>query len=357
MNFKISERGSTIPEVDRVYGSALISESIKQRICVEKGTIDPVYKEWDKIKRSLHNYEYIYTSSTLSKNVAHINPVSRSYFKMKEMIQACDISVDMYRIACLAEAPGGFIQSLLEENISEIHGVTLVSEDPRVPYWNRGLREDPRVVFQFGSQNNGDLYDFKNIVSLISHMKPHSMDLVTGDGGFDNSHDYNRQEINSLRLIYSEIYLALHLQALGGTFICKVFDTFEAETIMLLYILSCCYETLDFYKPSVSRISNSEKYVVCKGYKGYSVKVMNHMTHHFTDTNIDVGVPREFMKLIHDFNETYAELQINTIQKGLQKIKKRDYHKYPSTFQIQIAKQWCETYKVPINHSCRYLLK
>ena len=190
MNFEISDGSQEIKVSECLYGDNIVNHTIKERVCKAKGNIDPVYKEWDKIKRSLHTYEYIYTSSSQNKNVALVNPVSRSYFKMKEMMHECIGCVDNYRVTCLAEAPGGFIQSLLEEDVSEIHGVTLVSDDPRVPYWNRSLRKDSRVTFQFGALETGDLYDYTNILSLISVMKKHSMNLVTGDGGFDNSHDY-----------------------------------------------------------------------------------------------------------------------------------------------------------------------
>ena len=51
------------------------------------------------------------------------------------------------------------------------------------------------------------------------------MDIITGDGGFDFSIDYNKQEILAVRLIFTQIVYALHLQKKGGTFILKIFDT------------------------------------------------------------------------------------------------------------------------------------
>ena len=67
--------------------------------------------------------------------------------------------------------------------------------------------------------------------------------------------------------MYAEIYLALICLKEGGTYILKIFDIFNLNTIQLIYILSICFEEIFFIKPKTSRPSNSEKYVVCKNYK------------------------------------------------------------------------------------------
>ena len=54
--------------------------------------------------------------------------------------------------------------------------------------------------------------------------------------------------MNSLKLIYGEIFMALNLQSNEGTFICKIFDIFLKETISLLYILYLSYDTLIIHK-------------------------------------------------------------------------------------------------------------
>jgi hypothetical protein len=182
-----------------------------------------------------------------------------------------------------------------------------------------------------------------------------SVPLITGDGGFDNSGDYNHQEENSLRLIYSEICLALLLQKEGGTFICKLFDTFESETISLLYLLHESYETLSFYKPGVSRWSNSEKYVVCQGFKGYPIPMMNRMLRHFETGGLHYEVPPGFYWRILEVVRRYGETQMWSIQKGLDAIRHKAFAKGPTPLQLKIAKGWCLAYDVPLNAHCRYL--
>ena len=48
-----------------------------------KSLIDDYPKEWEIIKKKIHEYEYIYTSSYYKKNISRISPISRSYFKLK----------------------------------------------------------------------------------------------------------------------------------------------------------------------------------------------------------------------------------------------------------------------------------
>ena len=43
-------------------------------------------KKWELAKKFHNNYEYIYTSSNIQKNVCKVLPISRSYFKILEII-------------------------------------------------------------------------------------------------------------------------------------------------------------------------------------------------------------------------------------------------------------------------------
>ena len=60
---------------------------------------------------------------------------------------------------------------------------------------------------------------------------------------------------------------AITMQKKGGTFVLKVFDLFLKPSVQLLYLLSCCYEQVYIIKPYTSRTANSERYVICKGFK------------------------------------------------------------------------------------------
>ena len=165
-----------------------IFNDLSKKLCDIKKLIDEYPQMWEKVKKNIHDYEYVYTSSFYKKNIAKKIPYSRSYFKMKEIIHHYDIKLLNNNICTIAEAPGGFIQCLLEEyNNIMINAITLISKDKKVPFWNKKLINHKNIKFHTGVYNNGDLYNLNNVLSMIKHIGKESCYLVTGDGGFDNS--------------------------------------------------------------------------------------------------------------------------------------------------------------------------
>ena len=150
--------------------------------------------------------------------------------------------------------------------------------------------------------------------------------------------------------------MAINLQKKGGVFICKIFDTFSENTQKMLYILQLSYETIYFYKPCISRLSNSEKYIICCNFKGYNTEIVNKMIHHFTEEiNIDLDLDIDFKNILYKYNCLYTSIQIDQINEGINLIQKNNIRKYPSKDQIKKAKEWCQKYNVPINYNCFYL--
>ena len=288
-----------------------------------------------------------------------MNPISRSFFKLKEIIIHFNIiKNDEYINAfCMAEAPGGFIQCLQDYKINTIYGTTLLSKiDKDIPKWNHRISRYKNIELLYGIKQNGDICDLKNILSLINTIQKDSLYLITGDGGFDYSNDYNKQEINSLPLIYSEILLALNLQKRGGCFICKIFDIFDEKTIQLVYFLSLQYHKFYIYKPCMSRLTNSEKYLVCIDYKGYNKDKINQLIHGFKNKDLNIQVDSNFYQQIHLYNQKYIQNQVMNINNGIH-IMNKNNRVTPSKEQIICAINWCKKYNIPINHDCIYLNK
>ena len=323
-----------------------------ENVGTEKSKIDENPRKWSLIKKIINEYEYIYTSPNPNKNIAAIYPYSRSYFKMKEIINNFNILKDLNNIFCIAEAPGGFIQCFLDYSNVEIVATSLLSGDKNIPYWNKNLLNNGKLSFQYGIKDNGDITDTNNLLSMVKDKK-NCYDIITADGGFDYSTNYNNQERDSLKLIRSEIFLAVNTQKIGGCFICKLFDIFLKETIHLIYILSLLYENIYFHKPSVSRLSNSEKYIICIGYKGYNTELINILFRGFF-SEIDYKCSKDFLNKIRIYNEYYLEKQINKIDEGI-KLFNRPLKVYPTKEQIQKTLEWCDKNEIEINHKCYYL--
>jgi len=337
----------------------ILNTDLYQRINTKKKDIDSVRYYWGKAKKISNDYEYIYTSSNFKKNISSIIPVSRSFFKLREIIY--DYHLDISGVSsCVAEAPGGFIQSLLNHSddnkvsVTKIYGITLISDDRDIPYWNSTIIKHTKVEVSTGLDGTGNLYKLPNILSFIKTCGKGTCQLVTADGGFDYTSDFE-QELSSYKLFYSEIMIAINIQKEGGAFICKLFDLFYTSTLQLLFLLYISYETISFIKPVSSRQSNSEKYIVCRDFKGYNKDISNIMCMNFGKDIMNIQLPEEFVEIIDSYHREFINSQINKIDMTLDVISKNKYNDKPTYKQIDLAKKWCSKYGIPINKQCQYL--
>lgn len=311
-----------------------------------KSKIDKNPKKWNHIKKYINDYEYIYSSSKITKNVSSIKVISRSYFKILEMVQDFNVTITG-KVHCIAEAPGGFVQ-YLSNNIPNIHiyGITLQKiGDNKIPHWNRIIENDPNVTILNGVDNTGDIYKLENILDYIKIVGKNKSCFVTGDGGFDYTDNFSNQEILSYNLIFSEILMSLLLLKEGGCFICKIFDFFTLETKKLLYLLYLSYEEVHIYKPSISRNTNSEKYIFCRNYKGYNKENINMMLHCF-HKELNISVPDDFIYVIDKYSISYTKQQILEIDMGINYFN-RTITNFARKKQLELAKEWCKKYNVP----------
>ena len=345
--------------IDDSISNKLVDSELFTKLTNKKKQIDHVQHKWDSAKKISNDYEYIYTSSNMRKNISSLIPVSRSFFKLREIIYDMQLSIP-HTCGCIAEAPGGFIQSIhtfSKENnhkINDIFTITLIKDDKDIPYWKSSLLHNSSIHFCQGKDETGDIYKLCNVIDFIRFTGKNSCCLVTADGGFDYTKDFE-QELSSYKLFYSEIMINLHIQQIGGTFICKLFDLFWYSTLQLIYILYLSYETISFIKPSTSRQSNSEKYIVCQGYKGYNKEINNIMTRYFGKDCLPIKLPIEFIDIIKSYHTLYVNYQINHIEATLQLITQRRNLDKPSQRQIKLAIEWCKKYKIPVNKNCYYL--
>jgi len=219
--------------------------------------------------------------------------LSRAFYKMWEILFLFGVA-DKKELtyAALAEGPGAFIQAVINyreklgSGVSQdkIFGVTIHPEKGKfiemgkqfLGFYNShtpGLINIHETVStkkakSHGTKTNGDITQVKTISIFkkdIEKSKTYA-DLVTADGGFDWD-DENFQEQEGYQLILGEIVGALRVQAKSGNFVLKIFETFTIPSIKLIYLLSTFYEETYIYKPFFSRASNSEKYIICKGFK------------------------------------------------------------------------------------------
>ena len=450
---------------------------------------------WEEVKKHTNPYEFIYAFNTKHKgndyrSVSMIKPLSRSFFKMIEMIhEFCPhilnedtikskekdyqksrkknkqimfedndndnndnndnhyndnenlneendnndkrkLNEDLLSILIsvhIAEGPGGFIEAVrfVRKGKYDDHafGMTLIDNKynnnfhtyngeqgletfknkgargaealalkplvlkplalkPLVPGWkqsNHFLLNNPEVHIINGADGTGDIYKPENIHFLNNEMREigegsregnrecSGAHLITADGGFDFSVEYNYQEQSSCKLIFSQILAAIKCQRIGGTFICKFFDINLYFTVEMLYLLYSVYETVTIYKPFTSRIANSEKYIICSNFRGIDTllcdklfDVLNQWNKYNSETinQIFKEIPSLFIERLKEINIEIVDTQISSINNAINIIKKQKFitnsYVYSSEMtvekQIKYAKDWCKRYNIPYKY-------
>lgn len=342
-----------------------ISHSLAESVKYHKQLIENHKMEWDLIKKQVNPYEYIH-SHILNKpfSVSAYKPLSRSYYKLVELYYKCNL-VDYFNgditTFHLAEGPGGFMEAILNlrnNKKDKYYGMTLI-DGKNSPGWRQHniLSRNATIILDNGSDNTGNILHPCNYEHCYKHYKG-TMDLVTADGGFDFSNDYNAQEHNSCKLVFAEVMYALTVQKEGGVFILKLFDCFLQVTNELLYILSMMYEEVHITKPSTSRCANSERYVVCVNFKNvdhysyYSIiynMLVDLQTESFIKSIINVPIPIYVCNALQEINTLLAQTQIEYINKTINYIKHNNIPASLLSTNINKCIHWCNKYHIHIN--------
>ena len=350
-----------------------INKTLSTYLTDAKNHIDSKQSEWDKYKKFTNTYEYIHTTVPGTKtSVCKHKPLSRSFFKMIETMKTMKL-IDMLprdstKTYHFAEGPGGFIEAIayLRENEQDsYYGMTLLNEgDISVPGWKKSqhfLDNNPNVIIERGVTGDGDMLQADNLKDCYKRHH-NSCDLVTADGGFDFTNDFNHQEVMSLKLAYAQVAYALASQKHGGAFIIKVFDTFTTASIDLLYILANVYENVFFFKPNTSRSANSEKYIVCKNFQLEDSKqlviAMFHVIQQFSNNPskepkrfLNCEIPYVFLSAVSEINAIFGQSQIECISQTLQLINYNSSTRIDNLKKAHVSKciNWCQRFRLPYN--------
>lgn len=219
--------------------------------------------------------------------------LSRAYFKMREMAAVFpELFTDAGNMntACIAESPGGFIQAVMDLRKGKgdtITGISIPIQDN--PAWMELHKKLDHYKHVDLTDGTGPLVDTGSDLKLrliggvtevndtgnitdeavreeFYRLHRGKLDLITADGGLMHDKADDVEEIVSSNLIMAEILMALTCQKQGGSFVLKIFDLATPFTIDLIEILCHAYESIGLFKPKMSRLANSEKYVVCRNF-------------------------------------------------------------------------------------------
>ena len=349
-----------------------ISNSLSFYLYEIKEKISKFEKDWDIYKKYTNPYEYIHTHIPYKKKcVSKYKPLSRSYFKMIEIINLFGLNINQIPITTfhLAEGPGGFIEAianLRKCKYDKYIGMTILDDnDINVPSWKKTdqfLKENKNVFIETGIDNTGDILKIENFDYCVKKYGS-SMDLITADGGFDFSVNFNQQEQNITKLLFAQLCFAICMQKREGSFILKLFDCFTHSTIDILYILSSFYKKVYITKPQTSRYANSEKYIVCKGFLfdssadfyRYLYDAFNTMinTEKYINRFLQTPISLFFQTKLEEYNSVFGQQQIENIYYtlGLIENKNKSNDKIDNIIKLNVQKclQWCIKHNIQYN--------
>ena len=351
-----------------------LSHSLSNYISSIKERITPIENEWDNYKKYINPYEFIHSPIPgKHKAVAKYKPLSRSYFKMMELIHIFDLGKNKESIKAfhLAEGPGGFIEAFCRyrNNLQDnFYGMTIQDQDANVPGWKKSqafLHKYPNVYIENGIDKTGNILNEDNFTH-ISREYAHSMDIVTGDGGFDFSENFNNQEHDIVRLLYAQVCYALTVQKVGGSFVLKFFDCFMHHTVDLLYLLTAFYSKVYICKPHTSRYANSEKYIICKDFFIPclpNVHIHNILYSSFRKMSkskipiyrfLNIDISSYFVNKLQEYNAIFGQQQLENISHTLNLInndKEKKHEKCETLLKNNVLKciQWCNKYNIETN--------
>ncbi|KAL7051033.1 hypothetical protein ACKWTF_004303 [Chironomus riparius] len=266
----------------------------------------------------------------------------------------------------LCEAPGAFITSLNHylklhhpETKFEWRATTLN------PYYEGNSISntilDDRLILHtlpnwfFGDTHDGNIIDADNIRSLVSYCKSiGNVQLVTCDGSIDCLDKPENQEEHVSKLHTAEFITSLALLADNGTMLIKIFTFFELSTVSMLYVLNCCFKSVNLFKPATSKEGNSEVYVIALNFKKscLSDAHIDRMIDNFKADGRSMlplnQIPQDFLTQVTNAARFFMNQQVSVIENNIRTFKKYDKREYEriKAIKYQMVEEYMTLYRM-----------
>jgi len=259
--------------------------------------------------------------------------INRAFYKLWELVYTHPLLRDDIKNTChLAEAPGSFVQ-VVRKLLPKVN-ITAVSKPPMTysevvknnthtptfsPFLKSTITNCNFIHLDLLSNNN--LHEFLQQYTTTPTTDPNaisrqSFDFISADGGLDDYELYSQKEILHYNLIYSQIISILFLLRKHGNCVLKIFDIYTDTTLHIIYLLAKHFKYVVLTKPTTSRPTNSEKYLLCFDFIGTNydlencISLLNNITNGCTFNQI---IPHSFTRYILDSSKVYIQQQIESI--------------------------------------------
>lgn len=225
-----------------------ISETMLQLARVKERVPKMIHQigrqRWEKIVNSIK-------SST--KGPSRI--ASRAYFKLKEIMLTCVIDPPKTSVH-LCESPGGFVQATGDVADDAWQWTALSIKRPGAPM----------PLCELLPMNRGSFLDadIMNISLCTSLLEARGADFVTADGAFEMTHSNLEEE--HFEILLAQTRVGLYALKQHGTLLIKFFEGRCLRTLQYIAWLTTLFESVSIIKPTSSRPTNSERYLIARNY-------------------------------------------------------------------------------------------
>jgi hypothetical protein len=254
----------------------------------------------------------------LSKDIANKNS---SFFKLWEMFFMFDLipaDKENFTSAHLSDHDNSFLNATI--SYRNYYSEKKAQKDKHYSVENKNNLKDKKITI------------LKSVLNKSSKDKVH---MITSNFNFEPNHE-NTQEQEAYLNILEQIIGALHIQDKGGVFVLKMFETFTETSSKILYILSHFYKKIYATKPFMSNNADSEKYIICQGFKSSDSRIkilekiydsaIKNKKLNLVDFFEEFKIPKNFKNTLIKLNTDVANNQFKTINEMITFINKKNYY-------------------------------
>jgi FtsJ-like methyltransferase len=295
------------------------------------------------------------------KGTSKVEIVNYSFYKLWELLMyydLVDLKKDSFVSGHILDNAGGFTQATMYyrdmfSNKSKNDKYNYIS------FKNNQIRkvEDNEIDKKLSDEKKVDVVKSEDDVKQ-------NCDLITANGSFGNMNE-NLQEQEAPTMLVYEILAAMKNLKKNGNFVCRFLETFTDITIKIIAILSVLFDNVQFSKPLMSKLSSTERYAICTGFKfsendkdlkkyiSVLENIYEKMQKRKEGNNVvnifmDFKIPRELIVSITNMNVIISNEHLKNINIIISFIRNQvysgeEYHDKRNE-QIEGAKYWTDLY-------------
>ena len=304
------------------------------------------------INKIVNPFEFIHTNvpgTILS--VSKVKPDSTIFFDLMEIFQICNITDILYpknKINIANFTPNFTSTNYLLNMLREENEDTIINE-----------------YFEF------DILCEKYIKNTNTLMPKWSIDLLIFEFK-DEDYTNTKQYIKNVLLTF---YIIVKYQANNGICIIKFDNIFPKVIIDVILMLTGIYEKVYLIKPTISKITKGERYIICKDLDFeilHKMNIFNQLEEKLKDylinsydiqnqsLNINQNIhsflkndiPYYFINKIEESNAVIGQQQLESYDQIINIFKNKNKEEKVESLKrnhIQKCIQWCEKNQIPHN--------